>query len=596
MIEEIISLKDLVTGPAVEMLEGVTKLKKGVEELKHGLQHLDASKIAEGLKGISSGVGMIVTPVLEAGEKIFELGESMVDAALEAVELREQMLSVFTALAGGAEAGESTLKMVDDLTKSLPQSREQIALWTKQFMAMGVTDLGALREQIEATASAQALFGDEGAAAYTNIARKIKDAAESHQKLQLSVRQLGALGGLTGQVVTEAAKNMGLSTEQLAAQMKAGTLDAEKFGDALQESVKKKGEGPLEALMGSLPVMVSKFKDSIAQLFTGVEIKPFTDELQEFFSIFDQSTQSGQAMHAGVVMVMNELFVILGKVVDIAETVALELVILGLKAYIAMKPAVAAFTWLISGSEGANAALAALAGGGIALLAIGITFLVPVVWGLVTAAWALAVGVIAATWPFLLIVAAAALLAVGIYELVQHWDDVVGFFKGMGEAIMTWAASGIEAAENFVSGLIDGITGGISRAIQAVKDMGGAMKDELKSILGIHSPSKVMFDVGGNVADGFAMGVADGSRGVARAADEVASAANDNMIPKGSYAAGGATKAAVSPAASGTIGGASLTVEAGAIVINGAGKDAREIAEEAISLLFERIAASQGAA
>jgi len=506
------------------------------------------------------------------------------------------MLSVFTALAGGQEAGEATLGMVDDLAKGLPQSREQIAQWTKQFMAMGVTDLGALREQIEATASAQALFGDEGAAAYTSLTRKIKDAAEAHQELKLSNRQLAAIGGLTGQVVTEAAKRMGLSTEQFAAQMKAGTLDAGKFGDALQDAVTEKGKGPLEALMGSLSVMVSTFKDSISLLFKGMDIKPFTDALQAFFDIFDQSSQSGQAMHAGIVVVMNEIFSIMGKVIDIAETVALELVILGLKGYIALKPVINAFKWLVSGTEGADATLAALAGGGLALAAIGIWALIPPMWALVTSLAAAAVASFVAALPFLIIVAAVALLALGIYELVKHWDEVSGFFQMMGTAIKEWALSGLEAAENFVSGLIDGITGGISRAIDAVKNMGGAMKDELKSILGIHSPSKVMFDVGTNVSDGFAMGVADGSRGVARAADEVASAANDNMIPAGSYSSSSSSTSVRPSAAGGTSSSITVTVEPGAIVIHGDGRGSVELTEEAVSIIFERIAASQGAA
>jgi phage-related protein len=57
----------------------------------------------------------------------------------------------------------------------------------------------------------------------------------------------------------------------------------------------------------------------------------------------------------------------------------------------------------------------------------GIAILVGTV--LVAAFIAWGVSVIAATWPILLIIAAIALLAAGVYEVVKHWDTIVDFFK-----------------------------------------------------------------------------------------------------------------------------------------------------------------------
>jgi hypothetical protein len=51
------------------------------------------------------------------------------------------------------------------------------------------------------------------------------------------------------------------------------------------------------------------------------------------------------------------------------------------------------------------------------------------------AAGAAAVAVLAATWPFILVGAVIAAVAVGIYELVQHWGDIQKFFGNIGAAI-----------------------------------------------------------------------------------------------------------------------------------------------------------------
>lgn len=60
-------------------------------------------------------------------------------------------------------------------------------------------------------------------------------------------------------------------------------------------------------------------------------------------------------------------------------------------------------------------------------------------------AWAVAaaqaaVATIAATWPVLLIIAAIALLVVGIYLLWKNWDTVWGWIKGAGLAVGHWFA------------------------------------------------------------------------------------------------------------------------------------------------------------
>jgi TP901 family phage tail tape measure protein len=52
-----------------------------------------------------------------------------------------------------------------------------------------------------------------------------------------------------------------------------------------------------------------------------------------------------------------------------------------------------------------------------------------------------AAATIAATWPILLIIAAVALVAIGIYELVKHWDTVWGWIKRISMNVWHWLVS-----------------------------------------------------------------------------------------------------------------------------------------------------------
>lgn len=66
------------------------------------------------------------------------------------------------------------------------------------------------------------------------------------------------------------------------------------------------------------------------------------------------------------------------------------------------------------------------------------TIAVVAVVAMTVALWNMAVAVISATWPILLIIAAIALLAWGIYELVEHWDQVVAWMMKTWGAFVNW--------------------------------------------------------------------------------------------------------------------------------------------------------------
>lgn len=89
--------------------------------------------------------------------------------------------------------------------------------------------------------------------------------------------------------------------------------------------------------------------------------------------------------------------------------------------------------------------------------------------------------------------------------------STVGSIPGRIQGIFSNAGSMlVSAGRNIIQGLINGITGAISGAISAVQNAVGGIIDGAKSLLGIHSPSRVFRDeIGRMIPEGMALGVDD---------------------------------------------------------------------------------------
>src|SRR5580698_1427806 len=236
VVEPIEVMKDSLKDVGAGFSEFASALRSGnIEGAIDGL--------TEALAGAAKMLDLIVPGLGEAAAAAIKFGGAMagttvglVETALEVTAVNDKLEQTFQALARGPEAGKKTLDFLNRLSHDLPQSRDELAKWTKQFQALGVTDLGELEKHIRAAASAQAIMGDEGAAAYTKITERVHVAIEEHKGLKLAEKSLKSLYD-AGVNVTDIADRMGLTTKQLAANLKAGTIDAEKFGDALSNTL-----------------------------------------------------------------------------------------------------------------------------------------------------------------------------------------------------------------------------------------------------------------------------------------------------------------------------------------------------------------------
>lgn len=93
---------------------------------------------------------------------------------------------------------------------------------------------------------------------------------------------------------------------------------------------------------------------------------------------------------------------------------------------------------------------------------------------------------------------------------------LLGFATTAGTALASLPgallAAGMDAGNNLWSGLVQGIEAGIARVTEAGARLASAAKNAVTSALNIQSPSRVMMELGGYTAQGFAQGV-DGGAG-----------------------------------------------------------------------------------
>ena len=559
--------KQLIKQQALGNNDAIAKLTSQAEKLTPALQSAQTSLVSTGGSGAgladafaeaSAATGGLIDVLAAVGAAAAGIGALIVAGAAFAISANEakgKAVALFDALGEGKTSGTAVVGMLDQLGDSIGQTRANLEPLAKGFETLGITGIEQLKGLTLAAASAGAL-AEGGGEAFTKLFAKVNAAAETGSKLKLPFAALEKQLKATGLNISDLAPRMNMTAEQLQAGLKAGTVDAQKFGDALTDAATSKGAGPLAKAGASLGNVWSKFLENLNKMFEDIDVGPFLEQVKSLFDIFGQAQPSGQALKSGIGGFFKEVFADATKVVPMIKHFLLDMVIYGLKAYIALKPI----------AEQIYAFGAAIAeSGALQPILDGLVDVLEVMGGAIAIIVVAGVGL------------AAALLGIQI-AIVAAGLAVIGFVVDTVGALGQWIASAGEAASNFVAGLVGGISAGASAVIGAVKGLADGATKGFKDALGIASPSKVMMELGGHTGTGFAMGLDDTTPDVHGAASGVASAAVDGASP--------AKASASTPA-----GNSSSNVYN--IMINGADKGIMELSREALQSAFE--AASLGA-
>ncbi len=544
------------------VVAGVASLAKALDLVVPGLGQAVAMivTIAGGLVGVTVGL-------VQAGAAF----------ALEAAGAKAAMLGLFDAMGGGVAKGAEVEAMVDKVKAKTGILKDELVGYTTALMAMGETDLGDLETSITALGSATALAGKGGADALLALKSRIQEATVAGQGLKLADKQLASLYK-TGANLDDVAKKMGLSTKQLRDQLAAGSVDAAKFGNALEDALIEKGKGPLATFTSQLPNLKKAFVENIGDMFEDVDVAPFLASVKDLFALFSQSSPVGQRLKELVGGGFNYVFKAAGEAVTGVKILFLTIAIKALEAYVAMKPAIKSIREFFASGTGSKLLETVLGALWTVLKSIAVAVLVVV--GVFVGLWAIAAVIGITFWTLV-----GALIAFGAtitQDVANAVTSVLGFFGGLWTAITAWVAGAPQAASDFVAGLVNGITAGAANVVGAVGGLASGAVGAFKNVLGINSPSKVMF---GHGEDGIAGGVVGG---IEAGAPDVHAAMADVAAPPPNAMAAAASSgaAAASPSSSSSSGpiSVSVTIAPGAIIAGGAN------ASELLELLTAQLA------
>ncbi|MCA9643678.1 MAG: hypothetical protein H6718_03210 [Polyangiaceae bacterium] len=353
-------------------------------------------------------------------------------------------------------------------------------------------------------------------------------------------KQLHA-AGLSGAQLEEAlqavsnAASVGADTGKIVSQLAAAKNSAQQFNKVIDRTNGLYGDLAKQSAIG-FGAQMTRLKESIGELFSGLDLEPFLKGLRSITKLFDSNTASGKALKSLITAVFQPLLT--GAAAAAPKVVWLfkEAIIWALKAGIAVLKVRNAIREALQGPN-AGPIKAALYGilVPIALIAIAaattVTALV-IGFGLVAAA------VFLAFLPF-------ALLGAAIWYIVDAastlgaalGDGVSSALDSAKEKLAAWVSIGKE----FITGLATGIGNGLTDVVAAAKKVASGAVSAARAVLDSHSPSRVMMSVGRDTSEGMAIGMDDGASDVVSSAQSLAAAAVSGADggPAGAGAKGG---------------------------------------------------------
>lgn len=506
-------------------------------------------------------------------------------------------------LAGVGAGGTAAAAAVTAVVLASLAAAAALSVLTVKLGRYGVALAGALRDErvhLQALRAMSPLYYQAGASA-DSMQRSIDKVSASsalgrekiveyHEQLyRAGLRGANLERALQGVSVTAAATG-----EQGAQWFIRQARYARMYGgeiDKLSARYEERFGAVAAAKALALPVQVNKLRESFAGLFGGLKIDGLLRGVQRVFSWFRETESIGRAIKATFETLFQPMVNGAANSVPIVKrflqgvTIAALRVTLGfLRTKNAIRDAFAG-TALASAAKNFDKLEAAVFAGKVAVGALVLAFgALALVAGTVAAAVVVAVGSVVA--PF-------ALVGFVVYGAIEAFRDLKKWFSEQ-----DWG----KLARSLIDGLVGGIKAGVSRVTGAIKSLAGSAVSAFRSVLGIHSPSRVTRQFGAFTADGYVAGLEARDSAVKRAVADVFTFPGAESPVAGAFdpaaPAGDAPAQAVNPAGA-PRGAVTVNVTIPSITVHSAAGDAPEIAkdlEKELAKALRNVATEIGAA
>lgn len=285
----------------------IRTLGHGLSEV-HGGAHKAASGISYAVRGfddLTRGGKYAANGLLDVGKAFSRLGPWLAGAAFiggtaaiakfafEVSEAKEQAVAAFDVFQGEGR-GEGTFKLLNDLSQSVHSSPEKVQGLAKELLELGLTNNAQIAQTVRAVTDLQRVGLESGARKIESIVER--SLAAGH--LFLGKGGAGASRALTGTGISEAglAAQLGLSTKQLEAKLKGGKISVEEGIAAIDNAII---QGKLGALATKKFTVSDAFTDlhtSVRKLFQESDTSPITDSLKRLTESFEDGTDGARVL------------------------------------------------------------------------------------------------------------------------------------------------------------------------------------------------------------------------------------------------------------------------------------------------------------
>jgi len=511
------------------------------EELAGGAQMagVNVGGIASQFKALAAlgPAGLVALAVVAVVALTVALGAAVVKATAFAISMSDAARSTGLLREASARAGKATSDQLREVIFGIEgqtaASRDAITALVSDYSKLGFS-LGAIQSAAQAVTIAQQTMG-EGAA---STIKGLIDRGVDTKRFWLGVFDLKGTGLSFKEVATTLSKQMGVAVGAAEAALRQGRVKLEDGVKALDAAMSAKFGDIARSQMLALPVQFDRLKKSAGAIFSGLSLDGFLTKMDSALGLLRETEVVGKALKQIASLIFQPLADSAGDTFPMLEgfilgvTIALqELVKLALKGAIAFKKT-------FGGSELFKDLDMVEVGFYAGAFAVGA--MVVAVGALAVAMGVLAVAVLLASIPLLILGAAAVAIGFGIAAAADSVHegamDIMNTITDIGKSIKDFAS-------NIVSGLIEGIKGGIPAFVKGLQSLAESGLKAFKKALGISSPSKLFKAEARWIPEGAAEGIEEGRPRVARALAQMASPSDmgGNAVTNNSSEYGGVT-------------------------------------------------------
>jgi len=511
-LQTVLTMRDQMTAPLKKATEGIHKMNKEMQLVRKNQLNLipGYKKLNTNVKEYGKGLGLTMTAAsatvavsaaLLAGVAALSAGvvygtAKILEMVAAETDWSTKTRAMFAVMDRANKGGDTQLKIVTDLAKAQGIAVENIAGTANELLNAGVRNQRELQQSLQAVTDLQAAGAESTAGALKDLIKRASTARGGFRGMDtwagttmFSATELEKAGTNVHDFYAQLSKNVGRTVTQFQVQTGMIRVSSKQMIKALTEAVHTR-VGPIAEKAWTLDRIRNSWDATWKDMTSKVDFGPLYNALRGLIAIFDPLSKAGASSQDTLTRVMNGIIKATAWMVTKVTGWILDLQLAFYTFILAVNRKWNDFAKFL------NDNMTIVKG---ALLGITILF----------AVWLSAILAVAAAFvilwaicllPIALIIAGFIDMAIAIMYVRKHLEG--------------WKQAAINAAHDLIDGLVAGIRNGIATVTGAVKDLGKGTLDTLKSVLGIHSPSREFAKLGGFAAQGFASGFEAGGDGL----------------------------------------------------------------------------------